>query len=111
MSHVERPDEDTPERVVTLRRRQWESPDKPQTVVALRKRKSYSAGYDAGDDVYVDGRWVGTVCRYTGSLDRKIGRLRSPGKRRTLWSAEQPGDSRAMYEFVSRAEAIRWLLR
>lgn len=61
--------------------------------------------------VVVGDREVGRVGRYVGSLDRKIGRLRSPGKSRTLWWSRRPGpDSRSIHGHVSRAEAIRWLL-
>lgn len=52
---------------------------------------------------------LGDVQSYEGSLDRVQNRIRWPGKRRKLWSACILGGRRE-HAFVSRAEAIRWLL-
>ena len=65
-------------------------------------------------EVYLpDGTWIGTVGRYTGSLDRRIAgtRLRHPGKRRTLWHEQGTSYDRAFYGQVSRADCIRTLIR
>ena len=103
-----RPADGAHERVIKMRRRGYD----PQSVieVTLVKRKSHSENYDNGDDVYVDGKHLGSVSPYTGSLDRKAGRLRIPGKRRRLWSSRYAASNRPTFGHVSRAEAIRWML-
>lgn len=105
--HTEHPAGGAPERTVTLRPRFF---DNDQVTVVLRKRHSYTEHYDTGDEVYYKGEWIGTVKGYTGSLDRKAGRLRIPGKQRRLWTYQTPGDSRGMYGQVSRADCIRYLI-
>lgn len=79
----------------------------PHTVdVVLHKTK-----YGDGDEVYVDGHWLGTVVGYTGSLDRSAGRLRIPGKTRRLWATRGTHKgAREYYGFVSRAAALRYLI-
>lgn len=58
-----------------------------------------------------DGTWLGTISRYHGSLDRKVGRQRVPGKRRVLWSYRTAHRGvYGMYGQVSRADCIRDLL-
>lgn len=95
------------DKVIRLRRWSWE----PESEIEVTLRPSkYS---DAEWHVLLDGKDIGRVDRYTGSLDRKYkgSRLRHPGKRRTLWSVRGPGkDDYGLYGYVSRAEAIRWLL-
>ena len=65
-------------------------------------------------EVYLpDGTWLGTVARYTGSIDTKIKgtRLRREGKRRTLWSYRTAhGSVYSMHGQTSRADCIRSLL-
>lgn len=96
-------------KTITMRRLSWRPEETIE--VTLVKRHSYTEGYDNGDDVYLDGKWIGTVGKYIGSLDRKVGRLRHPGKQRTLWSAQGTDrGARSLHGFVSRADAIRWLL-
>lgn len=64
-------------------------------------------------EVEYAGQRHGRVGRYEGSLDRPTygGRLRIPGKRRTLWSSKRPDEDRPWHGRTSRAEAIRHLLR
>ena len=111
LDHREHPAKDAPERVVKVRRLSWREDTVMEFV--LRKRHSYVESYDAGDEVYLDGKWLGTVTSYWGSIDTKIKgtRLRRQGVRRKLWGSQRPGDSRTLHGHVSRAEAIRWLLR
>lgn len=65
-------------------------------------------------EVYLpDGTWLGTVGRYTGSIDTKIKgtRLRREGVRRTLWSYRTAhGSLYSMNGQTSRADCIRHLL-
>lgn len=60
-----------------------------------------------------DGQLLGTVTSYRGSLDRRAGNLRVPGKMRTLWSFQAAGEERTNYwaGCTSIAQAIRHLLR
>lgn len=108
--YTENPAKDVPERTIKVRRLSYE----PSSVVevTLRKRHAHTKGYDAGDEVYLDGTWIGTVERYKGSIDTQIAgtRLRRQGVTRTLWALRGPGMSRSFFEYVSRAEAIRYLI-
>lgn len=65
-------------------------------------------------EVRFDGKIVGYVSRYTGSLDRRIphgGRhLLQPGKRRILWSYRSDYRGRSMNDQVSRADCVRALV-
>ena len=66
--------------------------------------------------VRIDGVRVGQVRKYRGSLDRRVGRLRQPGKTRDLWSAYPAPTDREKYPHpwsgrLSRAEAIRELAK
>ena len=90
---------------IRIREHSWD----PESTIELDMEK-----LERWDDrwrISYEGKVLGEVSRYTGSLDRKIGRLRWPGKQRTLWAAYPDGDGRGSYEHVSRAEAIRWMLR
>lgn len=97
------------ETVVTIRPRVWESERfAPTTTVTLTPAK-----FDGTWEVRHDGRLLGRVVRYTGSHDRKIAgtRLRSAGRRRTLWAATTPnGHTDYWREHDTRADAIRVLL-
>lgn len=89
---------------VRLRRYSW-MPDGPTIEATLDPHDSDRW------QVTVDGVVVGHVERYEGSLDRDAGHLRIPGKRRTLWAAKLPPyKSRWSWDYVSRAEAIRYLV-
>lgn len=104
-----RTDPDATPKVIRLRRWSWDPASDFEA--ELRPCRTWD-GSPADDwEVYVAGKWVGTVGKYTGSIDTKIRgtRLRRQGVRRTLWHEARPGQ-RAMYECVSRAEAIRRLL-
>lgn len=75
-------------------------------------RDAWEAYLDNGGPT---SRWIGTVHRYQGSIDRHVpngGRhLRIPGKRRTLWASTGPGDSDRFWgQATSRADAIRRLV-
>lgn len=103
--HQPRPD--TEPTSLTLRQRAWES-GTPLTVATVPHRFNS----DAVEVYLLDGTWIGTVGSYSGSLDRKDGRLRIPGKTRKLWFAQATYEgARGLYEFVSRADAIRWLAK
>lgn len=109
LPHAPNPEPGVEPKTITMRREGWD-PD-VLVDVTLRQRKVYVEGLDHDFDVHTsDGTWIGSVERYTGSLDRKMGRLRHPGKRRHLWKAQAAGWDRALFDFVSRAEAIRRLL-
>lgn len=94
---------------ITIKTRAWES--EPERQVDLIPHEFASDEWE----VYLpDGAWIGTVGRYTGSLDRKIKgtRLRHPGKRRTLWYVQGTHKhSRPLYGQVSRADCTRVLIR
>lgn len=117
-AHRPDPQPDAPATTIPLRR--WSTDERTTMEVALRPRETCRRGHDAGHDVYLpfdDGsepQYLGSVQRYTGSLDRKIpigGRyLRKPGKRRVLWSAHAAAWDRTSNSYVSRADAIRDLL-
>lgn len=84
------------------------------TPVTLRpcKISAYGESWEVFAD---DGSYLGTVTRYTGSIDRRIphgGRhLRAPGKDRTLWSYQGPEvDRRALTKQTSQATCLRALL-
>lgn len=112
MKHTERPAEGAEFKPLVVKARWWETGS--DRTFLTKKRHSYTEGYDAGTEVYLpDGTWLGTVEKYTGSLDRKYAgsRLRHPGKRRTLWSYQGPGEGRPMFGQVSRADCIRALAR
>lgn len=65
-------------------------------------------------DVLHKGVKVGAISSYEGSIDRSAGRLRTPGKSRTLWGIEGSYvDGRYIpgrYGLTSRAEALRRLV-
>jgi hypothetical protein len=92
-----------PAKVVRLRR--WAG--RPDEVVEVTLEPTGDSEWR----VHRDGEFIGTIGRYTGNIGRKVGRLRSPGVERTLWTAcgNYPG-ARTMGQRVSRADAIRWLL-
>ena len=93
-------------KTVRLRRYSWD-PDEI-VEVQLTPHRNYSDDWT----VTLAGEDLGHVGRYTGSLDRKVGRLRHPGKRRILWSCTAPGErERPSFGQISRAEAIRSLLQ
>ena len=100
-----RPMPDSEPTVLVVKPRQWETDE----IVVHTLPHEF-----ARDDVEVylpDGTWLGTVSRYRGSLDRPAGRLRIPGKTRTLWSYRTAGGSvYSMFGQVSRADCIRSLV-
>lgn len=98
------PDADT--KTIRLRRYSWKPGS--EITVDLRTRKHSPNEWD----VIVDGKVVGIVTRYSGTLDRQIGRLRSPGVTRTLWGRRglHP-QARTIHGSYSRAEAIRDLIQ
>lgn len=108
------PHETKPAKVVRMRR--WQG-DQVQIEVTLHPHRTFTDTWE----VYVWEsptnplvlKWVGTIGRYTGSIDTTIKgtRLRRPGKQRVLWHTRSTHEQdRSVYERVSRAEAIRWLL-
>jgi hypothetical protein len=100
-------DETKPSKTITIRQRAYEP--KSEKTFNLRPSKYATQGWEVFRE---DGVWIGTVSRYTGSLDRKAGRLRIPGKTRTLWAATGTYQgARGLYGMVSRADAIRYLDR
>jgi hypothetical protein len=90
---------------LTIRERPWD----PESTIELGLERLPDYGEGRWSLTY-GGRFIGQVSKYTGSLDRTIGRLRWPGKRRTLWAAHPPV-GRTNWGHISRAEAVRWLLR
>lgn len=94
--------------VVSLRR----EPHDPRTVIEVTLTYTGTEHIEQWSVEY-EGRVIGTVGRYTGSLDRKThrGLLRVPGKPRTLWSAcGAYAGARTINRRLSRADALRWLL-
>lgn len=91
----------------TVRVRRYASDPASEVEVTLTE---VSTGSDSWTVQHGD-RVLGEVGSYEGSLDRPTygGRLRRPGKRRTLWWCSRPGAGRVSGE-ASRASAIRWLL-
>lgn len=94
------------EKIVTIKPRWWDD-------ATFQVKLSPHAHHPDEWEVFtLDGSHVGTVTRYEGSLDRKLAgtRLRSPGKRRTLWAYRSPGSGYTMWEQYSRADCIRSLV-
>jgi hypothetical protein len=106
-AHPANPADGAERRPLTLRPRSF---DRGPVTVYLVKRRTYTEGYDDGDDVYLGEVYIGSVQGYTGSLDRKAGRLRIPGKQRRLWSYYTPDSRRGLFGQVSRADCIRDLI-
>lgn len=100
-------DPEKPEKTVTLKPVWW---DDAYPTFTLKPRKF---GTDQWEAFTPDGTWIGTVTRYTGSIDTKISgtRLRHEGVRRTLWAYCRPGSNYTMWEQVSRADCLRRLFR
>lgn len=61
--------------------------------------------------VYFLGMYLGEISSYEGSLDRRSGMIRIPGKTRTLWSAKSNTDTRTSFQFKTRGDALRYLSR
>jgi len=99
------PDETKPAKVVKIKPRFWET----ETIEVTLRPTKFSNG-DEWEVYDAKGTWVGTISRYSGSLDRQAGRLRIPGKERILWSEKRAGSRYTMWDNVSRADAIRALL-
>lgn len=101
-------DPDKPEKVVTVKSPWWDGEAYPEFTLKPRQ-----FGRDDWEVFLPDGTWLGTVGRYTGSIDTKIAgtRLRHEGVRRTLWSYLRPGSRYTMFEQESRAECLRRLYR
>jgi hypothetical protein len=94
---------------LVLKPRKYDHPQVETTVLI----QPTQFGIDEIEVYLSDGTWIGTIGKYTGTLDRKIKgtRLRHIGKRRTLWHYNGTGDGRAMYGQTSRADCIRSLIR
>lgn len=91
---------------VTFRRVEWDADD---TITAELVPAKFG---DSTWEVYFDGELVGTVGSYSGSIDRHAGRIRIPGKERTLWSVEpKQSGHRSQLGYTSRADALRQLYR
>lgn len=101
----------TPRKAKRFRLHSWD-PDTATTVwLALEHDASYSTTW-AVYKTEEGGERVGYLHRYTGTIDRQVGRLRSPGKRRTLWSSsDDPTGGNFWQKEVSAADALRDLLR
>lgn len=95
------------EKVVTIKPRWWDSHEPYE--VTLIPMPTYGHGEVNEWEVKRGGKTLGWVGRYTGSLDRKAGRLRIPGKDRILWHLHTDRRSSGLYEYTSRADAIRYL--
>lgn len=92
-------------KTITMRRHSWDPNSTIEVVLYPHKYASKDV------EVFLDDQWIGTVGSYTGSLDRHAGRLRIPGKTRTLWTSEVTREgARTLYGYVSRADAIRTLI-
>ena len=71
--------------------------------------------------VFHDGKFIGTVGKYQGTLDRPISRgsrIVTRGKRRTLWHYASPRPEkgeyavgRALFDQYSRADCLRSLIQ
>jgi len=84
----------------------WDGGEYPEFTL-----KPQQFGSDSWEAFTPDGTWIGTVTRYTGSIDTKISgtRLRHQGVRRTLWAYKRPGSQYTMWEQESRAYCLRRL--
>lgn len=87
----------------------------PTSTVTLWLGPPRDAGHQVTWAVYdaeTGGNRLGYLHRYTGSLDRVVGRVRYPGKRRTLWcTSHQAAGDNYWQQCVSAAEALRRLTR
>jgi hypothetical protein len=86
----------------------------PMKMITIKRHSFDSATIEVGltptgaageFDVSVKGRKVGRIASYSGSIDRKAGNMRTEGKKKTLWSAND------LHGLASRTEAIRRVLR
>lgn len=100
-----------PRKAKRFRRYSW----KPEDVVTLWLAEEPNTAHQttwAVYDVEEGGEPLGYLTRYSGSLDRKVGRLRVQGKQRTLWSTSQDRlGGNYWQQDVSAADALRRLLR